>query len=203
MPNVSKISGFRPVKHINGSPYNGQANIYYLATASANCGVGDLVVTAGSASAAGVPTVQLCAAGSTASIGAIVGIVNAKLDPVSGAMTAGSISLDTPQYVASGGSAYVLVADAPDVVYEAEASNGTPTAADIGLNASHANGTFNTTTGTSGAYVDFGTEATTAALTLKILSLVLRPDNEMGASAKLLVKINNHQFQGGTGTAGV
>jgi hypothetical protein len=203
MPNVSKINGFRPVKHVSGSPWMGNANIYYVSSASANMGVGDLVVTAGSATAAGTPTVQLVSAGSTAAVGVIVGIINAKLDPVSGAMTSGSISLDTPQYIASGGSAYVLVCDDPTVVFEAETSNGTPAAADVGLNASHANGTFNTTTGTSNATVDMGTKATTAALTLKILGFVNRPDNEIGASAKVHVMINNHQFKGSTGTAGV
>lgn len=203
MANISKINGFRPVKHTNGSPYNGQANIYQVQSASANMGVGDLVVTSGTASASGIPSVQLVAAGSTAAVGVIVGIVNAKLDTVTGAMTAGSISLDTPQYIASGGTAFVLVADSPDVVYEVETSNGTPGLVDVGLNASHANGTFNTSTGTSGATVDMGTKATTAALTLKILGFVQRPDNEIGASAKVHVLINNHQFKGGTGAAGV
>ena len=204
MANVSRISGFKAVKHITGAPYNGQANIYYVSSASANMGVGDLVVTSGSATAAGIPTVQLVAAGSTASIGVIVGIVNAKFDPVSGAMTTGSVSLDTPQYIASGGSAYVLVADSPDLIFEAETSNGTLVVADVGLNASHANGTFNTSTGTSGATVDVGTKATTAALTLKIHGFVVRADNDItSASAKVYVSINNHQFKGGTGSAGV
>ena len=203
MANTSKINGFRPVKHTNGSPYNGQANIYQVQSASANMGVGDLVVTSGTASASGIPSVQLVAAGSSAAIGVIVGIVNAKLDPVTGAMTTGSILLDTPQYIASGGTGFVLVADSPDVVFEVETSNGTPGLVDIGLNASHANGTFNTSTGTSGATVDMGTKATTAALTLKLLNFVQRPDNEIGASAKVHVLINNHQYKGGTGTVGV
>ncbi len=34
MANTSSINGFRPVKHLNGSPYNGQANIYYVASAA-------------------------------------------------------------------------------------------------------------------------------------------------------------------------
>lgn len=203
MANTSRINGFRPVKHLSGSPWMGNANIYYVNSAAGNMGVGDLVVTNGTASAAGVPTVDRVAAGSTASIGPIVGIINAKLDPVTGAMTAGSIALDTPQYIAASGAAYVLVADDPTLVFECETSNGTPVVTNVGLNASHANGTFNTTTGTSNATLDVGTVATTAALTLKLLGFVVRPDNEIGASAKVLVTINNHQFKGGTGTAGV
>lgn len=204
MANVSRIAGFKAVKHLSGAPYNGQANIYYVSSASANMGVGDLVVNSGNATAAGIPTVQLVAAGSNASCGVIVGIINAKLDPVSGAMTTGSISLDTPQYIASGGSGYVLVADDPTLVFECEASNGTLATADIGLNASHANGTYNIATGTSGAYADVATKATTAALTLKLLGFVVRADNEVGnANSKIYVTINNHQYKGGTGSAGV
>lgn len=203
MANTSRIQGFRPVKHLNGAPYNGQANVYYISSAAANIGVGDLVVNAGSASAAGTPTVTGVAAGSTAACGVIVGVLNAKMDPVAGTMTGGSIALDTPQYVASSGSAYVLVADSPDLVFEAETSNGTPSAADVGLNASHAATAFDTTRGISQQSVDMGTKATTAALTLKILGFVNRPDNEIAASAKVHVVINNHQYKGSTGTAGV
>ena len=203
MANTSRIQGFRPVKHISGAPYNGQANLYYISSAAANIGIGDLVVTNGSASPAGVATVTGVTAGSTAAVGVIVGIVNSKFDPVAGAMSAGSVSLDTPQYVASGGSAYVLVADDPDLVFEAETSNGTPAVADVGLNASHAATAFDTTRGISQQTIDMGTKATTAALTLKILGFVVRPDNEIGASAKMHVVINNHQLKGSTGTAGV
>lgn len=203
MANTSRISGFRPVKHVNGAPYNGQANVYYISSAAANIGVGDLVVTNGSASPAGTPTVTGVAAGSTAAIGVIVGVLNSKMDPVSGAQSAGSIALDTPQYVASGGSAYVLVADSPDLVFECETSNGTPAVATVGLNASHAATAFDTTRGISQQTLDVGTAATTAALTLKLLGFVNRVDNEIGASAKVHVMINNHQLKGGTGTVGV
>jgi hypothetical protein len=203
MANTSKISGFRPVKHINGSPYNGQANIYFIpATDGTAVYVGDLVKLAGSGDTVGTATVALAAAGD-AVIGSVVGIVNTKLDPVTGKLSSGSISLDTPQYRAASTATYVLVADSTDIVYEAEAANGTPAATDLGLNINHAVGTPSTTTGASGAYLDFGTEATTATLTLKLLGFVNRPDNEIGASAKMLVKINNHQFNSGTGTAGV
>jgi hypothetical protein len=203
MANTSKINGFKAVKHINGSPYNGQANIYFIpSTDGTAVYVGDVVKLAGSADSVGTATVTLAAAGD-AVVGVVVGIVNTKLDPVTGKMSSGSISLDTPQYRAASTNCYVLVADSPDIVYEVEAANGTPAATDIGLNINHAVGTPSSTTGTSGAYIDFGTEATTAALTFKLLSFVNRVDNEIGASAKMLVKINNHQFNGGTGTLGV
>ena len=44
MANVSKIRGFQPVRHLSGSPYNGQANIYATAASdSAALFVGDPV----------------------------------------------------------------------------------------------------------------------------------------------------------------
>lgn len=204
MANTSRINGFRPVKHLNGSPYNGQANLYYVYSASANLGVGDVVKfedRSTNATGITVPTVDLAAAGD-AIVGVIVGMVNAKLDPFGG-LTTGSINIDTPQYLASGSSGYVLVSDSDDVLFEVEASNGTPTNRNIGLNINHANGTLSTTTGSSGATIDFGTEAATATLTFKIMGLVNRPDNEIGASARMLVKINNSQLGSSTGTAGV
>lgn len=202
MANTSRINGFRPVKHLSGSPWMGNANIYYVSSASANMGVGDVVKLGGTASTSGVATVALAAAGD-AVVGVVVGVINAKLDPVTGAMTSGSIALDTPQYIASGGSGFVLVCDDPTVVFEAEASAGTPAVADISLNTNHVATAFDTTRGTSQQTLDFSAEAGTAALTFKILGFVQRPDNEVGASAKMLVKINNHQFGQGTGTAGV
>ena len=44
MANTSQINGFKPVKHLNGSPYNGQANLYEVpSTEAVPVFVGDLV----------------------------------------------------------------------------------------------------------------------------------------------------------------
>ena len=193
MANTSRIYGFRPTKHLNGSAFNGQVNLY---SAPASDGtalyVGDPVKLAGDASTDGAyPTVTRAAAGD-AVIGVIVGFdVNRTALDVSGQARAAS-TLRT-----------VYVADSPDLVYEVETSNGTPATADVGLNVNHAVGTPSATTATSGATIDMGTKNTTATLTFKILGFVARPDNEIGASAKMLVKINNHQLAASTGTAGV
>lgn len=202
MPNTSRISGFRPVKHLNGSPYNGQANIYYVASAGDEILVGDVVKLGGTTDANGIPTADLCGA-TDVPIGIVVGVMHSKFDPA-GNMTTGSTALDLPAaaQIAASGAGYILVADATDIVMEVEASNGTPTAADVGLNASHANGTRTAATVVSPAYLDFGTEATTSTLNFQILGLVRRPDNEMGASAKLHVRFNRHQYNS-VGTTGI
>lgn len=202
MANTSRINGFRPVKHTGGSPYNGQSNLYYVASASDEILVGDIVKLGGSADANGIASANLCGA-TDVPVGVVVGIVNPKRDPA-GKMSTGSITLDLPTQaqIAVGGEGYILVCDAPDVVLEAEASNGTPAATDIGLNISHANGARTAATITSTAYLDFGTEATTSTLNFRLLGFVQRVDNEIGASAKMLCGFNVHQYNA-VGTTGI
>lgn len=209
MANTSKIVGFTPVKHVTGAPYNGQANIYaHEASDAAALFVGDPVKLSGNASAVGVPTVAKATQGGPV-LGVVVGVINAKLDPVTGSMTTGSISLDTPQYVPASTAQLVLVADAPDLIYEVEAVTGANAAyayllADTGLNADLATVTGSTTTGNSAAALDMSTKATTATLQFKILGPVIRPDNEpTGNSTKVLVKINQATLGGGTGATGI
>jgi hypothetical protein len=201
MANTSRIKGFTVVGNLSGNSASGQTRLYYVASAADEILAGD-VVKLGGTSQNGIPTADLCGA-TDVPIGIVVGIVNAKLDP-DGLMTTGSVALDVPAVtqIAASGAGYILVNDDPDVVMEVEASNGTPATTDIGLNASHANGSRDATTRTSPAYLDFGTEATTATLNFQILGLVKRADNEMGASAKLLVRFNRHQYKS-VGTTGI
>jgi hypothetical protein len=72
---------------------------------------------------------------------------------------------------------------------------------DVGLNASMTIATGSATTRRSAVELDLATKATTAALPLKIMGLLQTPNNEVGADAKLLVKINNHTD--GNAVAGV
>ena len=209
MANISKIRGFIPVKHTNGSPYNGQANIYFVPASDGTAlFVGDPVKLLADANAQGVQQVTKATAGA-AVLGVVVGIINTKLDPIAGGMTGGSISIDTPVYRPASTGQYVLVCDSPDVVYEVEASTGANAAysfavADVGLNADLTTVAGSTTTGTSGAALNMAGAANTATLQWKILGVVQRPDNEItGQYTKVLVKINNAQMGAGTGTAGV
>ena len=193
MANTSRLRGFTPVKYKTGQPYTGAVRKYFIPSSYGTAVyVGDMVKLAGSADTDGTcPTVNLAAANDSL-LGAVVGFA---YDPsnlnVSG------------QYRAASTDRYVYVADSPDLVFEVEASNGTPAATDVGLNASLAVGTPSATTGRSGMYVDFGTEATTSTLELKILGFSPKIDNEVGASAKMLVSINKHQLAtGGTDDGG-
>jgi len=210
MANTSRINGFKPVKHLNGSPYNGQANLYEVPAGEAvPVFIGDLVKLSDSAATSQYPAVE-AVVGASAQIaagpilGAVVGIVNVKTDPTSGILSTGSISLDTPVYRPASTKQFVLVCDNSDVVYEAEA-DASVAAASIGLNvgvgaSAHTNSLL---TGASPMYV-YSTTApdTTSTRPLQILGIVNRPDNEIGANSKVLVRINVQSF-GSVGVAGV
>jgi len=215
MANTSKINGFKPVKHITGAPYNGQANLYEVSSSdSVPVFVGDLVKLSTNASTSGVPCVQ-AVVGASAQIaagpilGSVVGILNAKMDPLDGNMTAGSIALDTPQYRPASTKQFVLVADAPDLIYEAEADAAVATAS-VGLNVGVGASTHTTPllTGASPMYV-YSTTApdTTSTRPLQIVGLVKRADNDINAPtgaafSRVLVRVNVHTY-GSVGVAGV
>lgn len=209
MANTSRISGFRPVRKLDGSAWTGLVRKYVIPASNGTAVyVGDPVKLDGSGDATtGLQTCILGTAGA-AFLGFVVGF-----EPVGGTslggdyMSTGSLSLDSPIYRVASTRRIAYVVDDPNVIFEAEVSNGNLTTADVGLNCSFAIGSPSTSTGNSGAYVDAGTEATTAALELKLLGFVRRPDNEYDASgiasSRVLVKINNSQLAASTGTAGV
>lgn len=211
MANTSRINGFKPVKHLNGSPYNGQANIYEVpAGETVPVFVGDLVKLSDSAATSYYPAVE-AVVGASAQIaagpilGAVVGIINSKFDPVGGTMSSGSISLDTPVYRPASTKQFVLVADSDDLIFEAEA-DASVALASIGLNvgvgaSAHTNPLL---TGASPMYV-YSTTApdTTSTRPLQIVGVVNRPDNETASAYnKVLVRINVHSY-GSVGVAGV
>lgn len=105
---------------------------------------------------------------------------------------------------ASGAGVNVIVADDPNQLFEMQADDSTIDAqTDVGLNYEIAIGSPNTTYRRSGMEIDASTQATTATLPLKVLKVIDRPDNALGANVRCVVKINNHQLGSHTGTAGV
>ena len=212
MTNVSRVNGFRPVKHLNGSPYNGQANIYEIPAGEAiPVYVGDLVKLSDSAATAGYPAVESVSTATTAVtgnaavavVGAVVGIFNTKQD-VDGKLTTGSISLDVPIYRPASTKQFVLVADAPDLIFEAEAA-ASVALTDVGMNAdiSSAAQVAAGGSGTSGQGVSTTAPDTTATRPLQIVGISKRIDNESASAYnKVLVRINTHQY-GAAGLAGL
>lgn len=216
MANVSRINGFRPVKHIDGSPWNGQLNRYFVASGdSAAIFQGDLVKLAavsdtqgqivpansGIGSLGGTQGATVFVAGTdTAAVGVMCGVA---INP---------LNLNTPQYRLAFTATYILVADDPTTVFEAQVDGttgggntaGVIATANFNKNYSVTNaGGGSTTTGQSGMTVGASTAATTATLTLKMVGARQQVDNDITtANAKVLVLINSHQFNG-TGTTAV
>lgn len=186
MANVDRVNGLRPVKHLDGSPYNGAANLYYVPSSDGTAiFVGDAVKSAGSADADGVASVAQAAAGD-AIRGVVVGV-----KPVTDESTI---------YREASTERYVFVADAPDLVFEVQedSTGGALAATSVGLNADLVVASGDTAAGTSGMELDSST-AGTATAQLRILGFAQRPDNEIGDNAKVLVTINEHELKSTTG----
>lgn len=183
MANVDNPRGLTPTRMLSGAPYNGAVNRYYIpATDATATFIGDAVKLAGSADADGVPTIAQAAAGDTL-VGVIVGFEPDRDD----------LSL---QYRPASTARYALVADSPDVVFEIQEDSvgGALAAADVGLNADLVVAAGDTDTGRSAMELDSSTKVSTTAQ-IRVLRLIPRVDNEIGANAKWEVLINEHQYK--------
>lgn len=201
---ASVLAGFRPVKHMNGSPYNGQVNRYMISASDSQVtNVGDLVqlsdndALVDTAGFGVYPAVERIGSGTAVPIvGAIVGF-----EP-------DYANLNTSGYRAASTRRVVLVADAPDLIFEApqDAVGGVVAAASVGLNASINLGTAASTVPyASGMTVDSSTVATTSTIPLQVVGVVAAPDNDVTSTSRpaaLLVRINTHAFNA-AGLAGV
>jgi len=206
MANVTKPSGLKPVGYLNGSPWNGQARIYYVPVGNATAlYVGDPVTRlTADGDANGIPSVAIGVAGS-----AICGVIVGVLPTYPGVSLVGSTIDLTRRSLPVSTAGYVLVADDPNILFEVEegvtgsAAGTALTVSAIGNNANFVVIAGAKTYSDSGTLLDNSTEAVTATLNLKLMGLAQREDNAFGARAKWIVKINNHQYGSHTGTAGV
>jgi hypothetical protein len=198
MPNISRPTGYRPVKHVNGSPFNGQATLYVVLASDATAlAVGDLVDLSGAADATGIPAITRASAVNGPFLGAIVGFLPSGTDPINGSLGSGTADLSLSGFRPASTLRYALVADAADIVFEAQGSGTFVWNADPGLNASTTTTAAgaNGNAGVSNMQVDLSTKATTNTLGLKILGASRRVDQDVGdsASVKLEIMINNHR----------
>jgi len=189
MANVSRPNGLRPVRHINGSPWNGQAETMAVLVGDGTAlFVGDIVKTAGTADANGVQAITRMTANTDLPTGVIVGF------------TPDYSNLSNPsQYRLASTARYALVVTDPTVVYEVQAT-GTTVVADVGLNAGVTFTAGSTSTGISGMQLDGTTKAVTATLPLKILGWVQRPDVDVadGTNMKVNALLNSANWAGNT-----
>ncbi len=98
----------------------------------------------------------------------------------------------------------IRVADSPDQEFKVQADGADVDAqTDIGLNYTIVATAGSTTYRISRQELDSDTGATTATLPCKLQRIDIRDDNELGAQVDCIVRLNNHQLAGGTGTVGV
>lgn len=187
MPNANRPTGLSPVRSLN-SPWNGEANVYSIAAGYGTAlAIGDAVISSGTASSDGYPGIVLGAA--TGNLrGVIVGLGRSP-------MVMGNWgNLDSTVRPASAPDLwYALVVDSPDAIFEVQAA--TAAATDVGANA-------NLVIGANNGFVSGWTLSSTyntTALQCRVLGLAPRRDNEFGAFAKLLVRINQHELTQTTG----
>lgn len=183
MANVDSPFGLKPVRDLNGAPYNGAVEIYSTASGDGTAiFVGDPVILSGTSQTINGVIYRDVDQAATGNV--IAGVVVAVLPETRDSLT----------YRAASTVRRLAVAP-PNLIYEIqEVSGGTAlTANDIGLNADFVVGSGSTTTGYSGVELNNATEATTNTLDLQIVDFINRADNEIGEHAKWLVRINRSQ----------
>lgn len=195
MANVDAPFGLTPVKYAWGAPYTGAARPYHVLSSYATAlFIGDPVVITGTSNTVEIrgfppgtlPNVQKAAATTGQITGVIVGFL-----PLNGH--------DSTVHGPASTTRIALVADDPALLFAIQDDASAALAAtDVGNNAemifTHSGNTF---TGRSGVELDATTPATTSTFPLTIISLLDRPDNELGIWAKWLVRINQHTYAPG------
>jgi hypothetical protein len=196
MANRDAPFGLRPVRHLNGNPWNGKVrHVYVPASDNTAIFIGDPVTHVGDSNDneifGNAPGTLLEVTRSTVGdaqpiTGVVVGVV--------------PVTADSLKYRAASTERVLMIVDDPSVVFEIQ-SDTTGLAADsMGLDAvliaTHAG---DTNTGLSGMELDTTSDvpAADSSNQLRILSLAKKQDNALGAWAVAEVIITNHTFAQG------
>lgn len=202
MANINRPNGLSPIGNFQGGSWNQQGRMYYIpSTDSTNTyAIGDIVKSATSADANGVPAVTKATA-SDVPLGIIVGVRVA--DP--GVSLAGTVIDLSVTYIPKTKTRayYVYVVDDPMVLFEVQFDSTAIAVTDLHKNAALTITADQTSTLTqSSPYSSTVLTApnTTNTLPIRLLGLVQRVDNSTGAYARVVAKFNIHEFGVGTGT---
>lgn len=204
MANADTPFGLRAVGHPLGLS-KARIRAYYVpASYGTALFPGDPVTITGTANTAEVsaPGVGVMPVGSMQEVNKATAGTSSRITGVIVSVAADPDALGR-RYIPASTGGVVFVNEDPRTEFEIQA-DGAITAAQVGLNANliYTNA-GDTDTGQSGAELDSGTTtapATTAGLQLRILSVIPRTDNDVGAQAKCLVRINQHtEAPGGAG----
>lgn len=200
MANSDAAFGLRPVKYLDGSPYNAAAGVKGLAwDTSTALAIGDPVVLSGTANAEGFPEYKRAAA-----VGPIDGVITGILSGVG--LDENVILRDQARTIvatsSNAGASYVQIAVASaNLLFEIQEDSvgNAVEIAEVGLHANIDQAAPDSVNGISKVELDSSSAAadTTGGLAVKIHSLVERTDNAVGTNAKWYVtsvKSTNHSF---------
>lgn len=189
MANANAPRGARPVMFANGSPYTGQNQEVFVDASNATAiFVGDFVKQEDDGNfapaAAGDTIYSRCA--------------GFRIDPAVAAIM-------HPGYLPASTAGYMLVdAGSADLLYEIQEDSvgGALAATASGSNVDIIAGAGNTTSGLSGHQIDSSTstDASPGSAQLRLIEIVKRVDNEIGANCKWLVRINESAQSSHTAT---
>jgi hypothetical protein len=193
MANAYRPSGLSPVKHLNGSPFNGQGNIYCIAAAdTSGYAIGDPVQldsTTGSDSN-GVPAIKAFVAKQK-----IVGVILGLGTSEGGIFNPDDLNSTVRPAAAQTDNWYAIVADSPDIIFEvSEATGGTAfTATDVGTRKNLSG--FGTNNGFVSSCVVSETDPVTGDVPpITLLGLARRADNAFGNGARWLALVTDHAY---------
>ena len=184
MANTDTPRGLRPVSDMSGAPYNGAVMRCYVPSSDSTAiYIGGLVKPAGSGDASGVMSVT----GNVSTGDAVLGVVTG-VEPV---------TRESTIYRAASTERYVYVASDPNALFEVQEDSGGAALAVTAIgNSADLTGFTSGSTGTGLSAIEIDSSTATASgdgtEDVVILGYVQRVDNEVGANAKLLVRLNNH-----------
>lgn len=199
MANLNAPRGFVPSRYMDGSAWNGQANMYVVQQAEPNqINVGDTVKSSANGDANGIPAVTKITNGTDTARGVVIAVVQAP--PNNPSLVGTTIDLATQNIpAAKTKDYYVLVVDDPAVLFELQDDGlAALTATSCNKNASYTVANPTAPQQNSASVLTTASVAVTQALPLKIVGLAQRADNAFGLNAKWLVKLQQHELQGNT-----
>ena len=207
MANSNTPYGARVMGHLTGASFSDAGRMYAIPTSdtSNSYAVGDVVMSAASSDANGVPFVQKWGGVATTSalpLGIIVGV-----SPVEAGVSLVASSLDLTQtYILAGTRTavrYVYVVDDPHVVFQMQFDSTAIAITDLHKNAAvTVSASVAHTPSSPLSSMVLTSPATTASLAIRLIGAVQRVDNAVGAYVDCVCKWNYHEFGVTSGASG-
>lgn len=204
MANTDDRQGLRPVRYLNGAPWDGKVTRYYVDTNNGGAlGPGSVVVMSGTGSATGEPGVRAM----TAAEAVVTATTKVYVRGVVTEVEYTNTNLDR-KFLPSATAGYVFVADDPNLVFigQEDSGGGNLAVTDInsGVNVVPTTNYVETNTGYSDVEIDSSSAATTqGVLTAKILGLhqgydlIADAANAVGTNGTWEIQLVRHDLSRG------